>query len=344
MATTAHKKVQARLDALVTLRKGGILDDVTTARAELAVHGRTPQNIRLRRTYIRHDVPKPVERERNGLAREDQPPAARLIAPRGVAGRLHLALLYAAHCLSRPGRPWVNHIPVEPDDTQRYSWMRLLAVHARHTPGGRRVASPRVNRARQITEALKKLRDHQLVELPNTAHPFRDFQLLSETGLSTPAAPIPYSLPRPQHPGIDVPAAFFTRGWVDLLTPSETVAYLMWLDVHQNPDPLHRGEPYVTGVERAGHFGLGRDAYETHAQLEAFGLIDVEPDLMRHEDGKYQDYNPEGGSPPCHRVWLVPDGLDHDAAERIEPVLQAFAAHGSWARPLSLRATSRPQP
>ena len=52
---------------------------------------------------------------------------------------------------------------------------------------------------------------------------------------------------------------FFTNGWVNLLTPSETVAYLMWLDVTQNP--VHE-EPYVTGVERAGHFGLGRDAYD----------------------------------------------------------------------------------
>ena len=335
-STAAEAKIKARLEALTALRTSGALDDVTASCQELADHGRRPQYVRLRRTYLRHDVPRHVDRERNGLPRQDQPPAARLIAPRGVAGRFHLALLFAACCQAAPGRQWANHIPIEPDSTQPFSWMGLLGAHARHTPGGRRVASPRVNKARQITEALKKLREQQLVEFPNagTSRPFRDFQLLCDSGASTAAAPIPYKVPRAGHPGVNVPVEFFTRGWVNLLTPSETVAYLMWLDVAQNPE---RDEPYVTGVERAGHFGLGRDAYETHRQLEAFGLIDVEPAIGRYEDGKYADYGTEAGRPVCHRVTLTTDGIERDAPSTIEPVLRAYAAHGGWSRPLSLR-------
>lgn len=336
--SAAADKIKARLGALTALR-GGVLDDVAAGYQDLLDHGRpghTVKTVRLRRTYLRHDVPRPVDRERNGLPRDEQPPAARLIAPRGVAGRLHLILLFAARCQAVPGRQWPNRIPIEPDSTQSFSWMGLIGAHARHTPGGRRVASPRVNKARQITEALKKLRDQRLLEFPNAgaSRPFRDFRLLCDSGASSDAAPIPYKVPRAAVPGIDVPVEFFTRGWVNLLTPSETVAYLMWLDVNQNPE---HDEPYVTGVERAGHFGLGRDAYETHEQLEAFGLIDVEPALLRYEDGKYADYGTEAGRPICHRVTLA-DGITRDAAATIEPVLRQFAATGRWGRPLSIRS------
>ncbi|MEU9744660.1 hypothetical protein [Streptomyces niveus] len=334
--TAAADKIKARLDALTAVRSGGALNDVAANYTQLRAFGRagrTVRAVRLRRTYVRHDVPRPVDRERNGLPRNEQPPAARLIAPRGVAGRLHLILLFAAHCQAAPGRQWPNRIPIEPDSSQPLSWMGLIGAHARHTPGGRRVASPRVNKARQITEALKKLRDQQLLEFPNagTSRPFRDFRLLCDSGASTDAAPIPYKVPRAEAPGIDVPVEFFTCGWVNLLTPSETVAYLMWLDVTQNPE---HDEPYVTGIERAGHFGLGRDAYETHETLEAFGLIDVEPALLRHEDGKYTNYSAEGGSPICHRVTLT-DGVTRNAAEAIDPVLRQYAATGRWGRPLS---------
>jgi hypothetical protein len=264
-SAAAEAKIRARLDALTALRTSGALADVMTSSQELATSGRGPKHVRVRRSYLRHDIPRPVDRERNGLPRDQQPPATRLIAPRGVAGRLHLVLLFAAHCQAAPGHQWANRIPIEPDSTQPFSWMGLLGVHARHAPGGRRVASPRVNKARQITEALKKLREQQLVEFPHagTSRPFRDFQLLCDSGASTEAAPIPYKVARAGHPGVSVPVEFFTRGWVNLLTPSETVAYLMWLDVNQNPE---HDEPYVTGAERAGHFGLGRDAYETTAR------------------------------------------------------------------------------
>ncbi|MFJ4737392.1 hypothetical protein ACIP6V_35100 [Streptomyces sp. NPDC088770] len=338
--STAADKIKARLDALTALRRGG-LSDVSLGYLNLLGQGKSSHRgkaVRLRRTYLRHDVPRPVERERNGLPREEQPPAARLIAPRGVAGRLHLVLLFAAHCQASPGRQWPNRIPIEPDSTQPFSWMGLIGAHARHTPGGRRVASPRVNKARQITEALKKLRDQKLLEFPNegTSRPFRDFRLLCDSGASTDAAPIPYTVPRAADPGIDVPLHFFLRGWVNLLTPSETVAYLMWLDVNQNP--VH-DEPYVTGVERAGHFGLSRDAYETHEPLHAFGLIDVEPALLRHEDGKYTDYGTQSGRPICHRVALT-NGITRNAADSIEPVLHEFAATGRWSRPLGTRVYS----
>ncbi|MCX4740798.1 hypothetical protein [Streptomyces antibioticus] len=80
-----------------------------------------------------------------------------------------------------------------------------------------------------------------------TSRPLKDFRLLCDSSAST-------------HPGIDVPVESFSNSRVHLLTPNETVTW-MWLDVPQNPMPE---DPYITGFERAGHFGPGRDAYEAH--------------------------------------------------------------------------------
>ncbi|MEU6709656.1 hypothetical protein [Streptomyces wuyuanensis] len=335
-AAAAAKKIRPRLEALTALREGGALDDVVRAAAELAGQGRSPAAVPVRRTYIRHNEMRLVEHERNGLPTEERPPAARLIAPRGVAGRLHLMLLFAAACQAKPGNQWPNRIPIDPDSAYRFSWMRLTGSYARHTPGGPYVASPRANKQRQIQAGLKKLRDNLLVEFPHagTRHPFRDFTLLCDSGMSTQAAVIPYKVPRKAEPTIDIPAEFFTQGWVHLLTPSETAAYLMWLDVDQNP---FHDEPYVTGAERAGHYGLGREVYETHSQLEAFGLIDVTPAAGRYENGQYADYGTEPGRPPCHRVTLTTGGLRRDAGTVLHRVLNSYAVTGDWTRPLDMR-------
>ncbi|MFE7779264.1 hypothetical protein ACFU5O_36455 [Streptomyces sp. NPDC057445] len=339
-AAAAAKKIKPRLDALTALRERGALDDVTRAAAELADQGRSPAAVPVRRTYIRHHEIRHVEHERRGLPSEERPPAARLIAPRGVAGRLHLTLLFAAACQAKPGNQWPNRIPIEPDSSHRFSWTRLIGTHARYTPGGNYVASAQANKQRQITQGLKKLRDNLLVEFPHagTRHPFRDFTLLSESGTSTPAAVIPYKVPKKAETTFDIPAEFFTNGWVHLLTPSETAAYLMWLDVDQNPE---HDEPYVTGAERAGHYGLGREVYETHSQLEAFGLVDVTPAAGRYDDGKYADYGAEPGMPPCHRVTILPKGLRRDAGTVLHNVLRGYAATGDWTLPLNMR-TAKP--
>ncbi|MEU6347176.1 hypothetical protein ABZ883_40280 [Streptomyces sp. NPDC046977] len=335
-AAAAANKIKPRLDALTALRERGALNDVTLAAAELADQGRSPTVVPVRRTYIRHGEIRHVEHERKGLPSEQRPPAARLIAPRGVAGRLHLTLLFAAACQAKPGNQWPNRIPIDPDSAHRFSWMRLIGAHARHAPGGNYVASPRVNKQRQITEGLKKLRDNLLVEFPHagTRHPFRDFTLLCDSGMSTQAAVIPYRVPKKAEAIFGIPVEFFTNGWVHLLTPSETAAYLMWLDVDQNPG---HDEPYVTGAERAGHYGLGREVYETHSQLEAFGLVDVTPAAGRYDDGKYTDYGTDPGMPPCHRVSILPEGLRRDASTVLYDALKGYAATGDWSRPLNMR-------
>ncbi|MFF8996118.1 hypothetical protein ACF09H_40605 [Streptomyces sp. NPDC014983] len=334
----AEKAVKTRHETLDALTDSGMLKDAVTAATHLSAAGRTPSAVHVRRLYVRHTVPLKVVTERNGLPREKRPPAARLIAPRGVTGRLHLLLLFAAACQAAPGQKWHHTIPIEHGRDQPVSLERLVCALARHRGGTAYVASPRTNKLRQITQALKTLNDQYLVDLPHRGEylPFRDFTLLCDSGHSTDNAHIPYRVPKKNEPYVDIPAAFFTRGWVHLLTPSEITAYLMWLDVNQHSE---HDEPYVTGAVRAGAYGLTREAYETHQALQAFGLIDVTPDPDRHGDGKYAGYHPDSRLPPCHRVTVTPDGLLEDAADRIGETLNWYAATGDWVRPLRLRRT-----
>lgn len=337
-AHAAAEAVAPRQSKLSALIDSGMIRDATAAAAELAASGRHPTVVRVRRYYIAHPTPLHVETERNGLPRDKRPPASKLIAPRGVTARLHLILLLAAAAQGRPGHLWRNTVPIEQAREEPLSLERLVCAFASHR-GGTYVASPRANKVRQITQAIKTLADHHLVVLPHRGErlPFRDFTLLCDTGRSTDNAHIPYRLPKKNDRCVDIPVEFFTRGWVHLLTPSETAAYLMWLDVNQYPS---HEEPYVTGAERAGLYGLTREAYETHQALEAFGLIDVVPDADRHEDGKYVNYHPDARQPPCHRVTIRPEGLRLDAASRISEVLSRYALTGDWNRPLRDRATS----
>ncbi|MEW2493753.1 hypothetical protein AB0942_09420 [Streptomyces nodosus] len=343
-AEAAAKAVKTRRETLEALTGSGMAADAARAATELSGTGRHPSVVRVRRPYVRHAVPLDVETERNGLPREKRPPAARLIAPRGVTGRLHLLLLLAAACQAAPGQQWHHTIPIEHGREQPLSLERLVCAFARHRGGTGYVASPRANKLRQITQALKTLNDQHLVDLPHRGEhlPFRDFTLLCDSGQSTDNAHIPYRVPKKNDPCVDIPVAFFTHGWVHLLTPSEITAYLMWLDVNQRPE---HEEPYVTGAVRAGAYGLTREAYETHRVLEAFGLIDVTPDPDRHDDGKYTGYHPDGRPPPCHRVTVTAGGLLQDAAARITEVLNRYAATGGWDRPLGSRpawATASP--
>lgn len=336
-AQAREAKLAPRLTALNALRQGE-LPAATKAVSELWREGRQPGAVRIRRGYYRHATPRPVVSERKPLPRAERPLAAQMIDPRGIALKTHLLLLFAAHCQAAERAKWRPAIPVEPEEGERYSWMGLMAAHAASTEGrGIQVRSSQENKAIQIVSAMTKLRRLGLLQ-PRAAAPgpYRRIELLRENGESTEAAPTPYTVPTSAAAGgtVEVPLEFFTQGWVYLLTPSEIVSYLMWLDVAGNLE----GAGFVTGAERAGHFGLGREAYESHQHLEAFCLISVERPAGRHQDGKFDfEQATESGSAKCHRVTVESDGLARPADEIIADVLGRYSATGFWSRPLTYR-------
>lgn len=332
-----------RAQRLASLVDSGQLAAAVDAARGLSQAGRAPQTIRIRRGFYRNEVAGEVLDERKPLPVEQRPPAGQMILPRGVALQLHLAMLFAAHCQAAPGKRWNPVLPIVPggEDAKPRSLMGLLAVDA-HSIGGAGVqaGSKWANKRRQIAAGLGKLHELNLLDLPHAGQrsPYRAMELLRESGGSSDAAPLPYQVPVAGTPGLELPVGFFTNGWLHLLTTSEIIAYLMWLDVNANPS---NDEPFITGHERAGHFGLGREVYETHRQLDAFGLVAVERPEGRHDDGRFDfEHSTESGSALCHRVTVEPLGLQRDAAHVVADVLARVNAVHDWSRPMELRSAT----
>lgn len=268
----------------------------------------------------------------------ERPLSARMITPRGVALKLHLMMLFAAQCSAKPGKVWKNPYPVEPSPQSDHSWMGLIATTAKYGGPGIQGASVATNKRRQITEALKKLEGLNLIR--PTKGPGRGrqgFDLLHENGKSTPAAGVSYAVPADAEPFVSVPREFFTAGWVHVLTHSEIAALLMWLDALQY-DRMMTSDPSVfvtrvTSAVRQGAYGLGREAYETHQQLDAFQVLDVLRPEKRHYDGRWQEFAQDSSDLACHRVALTPGGFSRDAGEVVQEVLQRRDARGDWSRP-----------
>ncbi|CAL9397581.1 hypothetical protein [Streptomyces sp. enrichment culture] len=331
------EKVRNRTEALESLRRTGQAAAAIDAARNLWEEGHRPEAVALRGAYLRHAVARDVPDDRRPPPRAERPPAARLITPRGAALRLHLTMLFAAQCQVPPGRAWRAPFPLEPAEAGRLSWMGLTAVHA-VTHDGRGARTPSAaNKRRQLAEALRGLADTRLVDLPRAGSRswHREPHLLHESGASTAAAPMPYRVPWPHEDTVRVPVAFFTRGWVHLLTPSETVSYLMWLDTAARHGPEQR---YVPGYERAGAYGLGRDAYESHRALEAFGLVEVDRPEGREPGGRFDfRHATSRGRALCHRVTPLPEALDRPALEAVRQVLHRVRALNDWSRPLEAR-------
>ncbi|MGW6309016.1 hypothetical protein [Streptomyces niveus] len=167
--------------------------------------------------------------------------------------------------------------------------------------------------------------------------------LLCENGKSRSAgaANIPYTVPTDNEPFVEIPVGFFTNGWVHVLTTSEIAALLMWFDVIKF-DPSLRilgdgstvTEGFVRSDIRHGLYGLGRDAYETHQPLDAFGLLDVLRHSKRHNDGKWQNFKDDSSEMVAHRVILQTAAFGREAGQVVFPVLHRRHTIGEWRRPL----------
>lgn len=291
-----------------------------------------PESVVVRRQYVHHGQPKPVEDLRRSLPKKDRPPAARLITGRDSVLQVHLTALFVATTQTRPGATWRNVIPLTKatSSSAALSWMDLLVLHARRAEGCVHSGSRTQNKYRQITWPLGRLRDDGLVALPRVGGnwPYEGFTLLREDGISTAAEAVDWRHPTAAEPKIKIPAEFFTRGWVHLLEDSEIAAYLMWLDRHQNG---RSSTPFVAHAIRVGHYGLSRDTYESHQRLEAFRLLDVTEDEHRRDDGRMAGYGREWTAARCHRVALVPDGLTRKPAEMtVRQALAGFLERGRW--------------
>ncbi|MCA2229003.1 hypothetical protein [Nonomuraea aurantiaca] len=119
---------------------------------------------------------------------------------------------------------------------------------------------------------------------------------------------------------MEIPASFFTSGWIHTLEDSEILLLLMLIALQGG-----RGKsPYVKAEERKrlAKFGIGREAYSTHETLSMFGLIDTLVGEGRHPNGTVENFSGISGDTPLHAFAVLHEGLAESAEQATIQALQ----------------------
>jgi len=175
---------------------------------------------------------------------------------------------------------------------------------------------------RQVQSGLQRLRDAQLVALPQRkigardATIYEDFRLLDERGGREVGEPLDYHVPKSSEPTFELPAAFINNGWVHVLEDTEISLLLMVAcGLGKNPG----ADVAIPGEVRLLQYGISKDAFDSHFLLNRMGLLNVQ-EVGRHEDGRAEDYEQNGAL--LHRLRLMPEGFEQDALERLKSVVK----------------------
>lgn len=285
---------------------------------------RRPKQLRIRPQFAIREQPAPGEvSDRRLPPPADRPPATRIVTPRGIPLKFYLIALFDAQT-RRPGETPDNTHPLHPRKAGEIGWTGLIASPAVPGEAGRTVASVSDKKQRQVQESLRRLASDgvQLVHLPDQGKPvgtYEGFQLLNEQGFRPDEDANPrYVVPHLDEVVFHLPAGLFTNGWIHALEDSEITFLLMLACMRA----LVRGDEIrVAGWIRIRQFGLGRDAYQSQHLLARFGLIDIDVDPNRHDDGKVRNHR--GGAPLIlNRFKLLDDGFDNPASTTVISALE----------------------
>ncbi|WP_242907591.1 hypothetical protein [Actinomadura terrae] len=254
---------------------------------------------------------------------EERPPATRLLKA-GLALRFYLIALCAAQMQTRRGQPG-NDLPLIATGGD-VGWIDLVAVPVEPQMAGSVAVDRASKKRRQVVSALRTLSssDVQLVHLPNKNKrydKYHGFRLLDEGGARDLGDPAPYVVPPRGEKTFALPSGLFSNGWIHLLEDAELALLMMLTAVTQHG---HQGAwVKIAAEERLLHYGIGRDTYQAHKTLRAFGLLKVESDEGRHGDGKVMGYN-KGAQPRLHSFQLQPDGFAEPALDVMKEHLDQF--------------------
>ena len=252
--------------------------------------------------------------DRKLSVKQDRPPAARLITPRGAALRVYLTALLEAQTRVRSGQRPGNTRPLATRPGGKISWIDLLASDAEPYGERKHHMSVSAKKTRQMTSAIGRLAKEELVELTGTGKPgakkYEGFLLMHELGRRPHGSAMPYTVPVvPPEQAFPVPVTLFTSGWVHILEDSE-LAFILMVAAF---DQATGGQPFmISAADRLHRFGMKHDGYEAHKMLSRLGLVTVTPDDRRRPDGTVEEFNSEG-KPLPHVLRFTPDGLGRDA-------------------------------
>ena len=261
-------------------------------------------------------VPGGDPSDRRVWVKEDRPPAARLISPRGAALRVYLTALLEAQARTRPGQRPGNTRPLATRPGGVISWIDLLASEAESYGQGRHRMSASAKKTRQMQNAIDRLAKEELVELTRTGEPgtrkYEGFVLMHEGGRRPHGPNMPYHVPVvPPEQAFPVPVTLWANGWLHVLEDSELAFILMMAAYHHSIG----GQFTIDADTRLLRFGMTHDGYEAHMMLSQLGLVTVTPDDHRRPDGTVEDFNSEGAALP-HVLGFIPPASTATASPR----------------------------
>jgi hypothetical protein len=188
----------------------------------------------------------------------------------------------------REGETWENVLPL----SGRGSWSDLVAIdgaydtdsatYMRDTVGSRKLENLRLQQIKGALRTLEELGgEHRLVTMPrgkSGQRKYKEFLLMNESGRGGNRTPDVYTVPAGHWAAartIAIPAAFFLKGWIQVLNPSEVAAWLILRMLSKWAPNKHTASGvYLYGQARLENFGLRDDAWEDGCQrLREFGLI-----------------------------------------------------------------------
>lgn len=252
--------------------------------------------------------------DRKLSVKDDRPPAARLITPRGAALRVFLTALFEAQTRVRPGQRPGNTRQLATRPGGAISWIDLLASDAAPYGEGKHHMSVTAKKTRQMVNAIKRLAKEELVELTGTGKPgakkYEGFLLMHEVGRRPHGSAMPYTVPVvPPEQAFPVPVTLFANAWIHVLEDSE-LAFILMIAAFRH---AMGDQPFmISATDRLHRFGMKHDGYEAHDMLSRLGLVTVTADDRRRPDGTVEEFNSEG-KPLPHMLKFTPAGLDREA-------------------------------
>jgi hypothetical protein len=270
------------------------------------------ENLRLRHGFVRRDSTRAdnYTSDRKAPPRERRPSATRVLSPNGIALSFHLTALLEAQTRTAPGdKAGDNPMALRGTAGQR-GWTDLVATAATTSGLGRTRSTVNDKHFRQIRSALQRLRDENLVDLPNAdaaQGKNEGFMLTMEDERRRPTHDL-YRVPDQPDSFFTVPLTLFTNGWIYILEDTELALLL----ITARNRHLHGDEAIeLNGEIRSINHGLGQDAFKAHRVLDYLGLIDVIADWRRHHDGTVSEYETKGAD--AHKLLFHPDALNEPA-------------------------------
>jgi hypothetical protein len=235
------------------------------------------------------------------------PVLPKLIQSRGLQLKLALLLLFDAQCRYKPGRSVRNVRRITPHPDEDYlPWRQLVLTAA---SSHRR---PSNLRARQITEALQKLEEYDLLRIPRQPGGRRRIYSFGPDGKTTwqlqteesnPDEHSDYLVPNPTPGTFRIPREFFTNLWIFALTDTEIAAYLTLTFLRRRFPAQHYARGSTSWTRTAKTISASRGPPGAPLiSCTGFGSLTAHLHRARLPHRQGQQLQPAMGSPRSHAI------------------------------------------